>query len=57
MAALEKPSRFVVTGIVAVVNTTSGGPVYVDKGTVLPSNADPAHVAHLVSVGLVKPVE
>jgi hypothetical protein len=55
--AEKAPARFVVVGSLAVVNDTDGKPVYVYQNSLLPTNADPAHVEHLVQVGLVKPVE
>jgi hypothetical protein len=53
----KKPQQFVVVGALAVVNDVDGKPVYVYRDSLVPSNADPKHVEHLVSVGLVKPVE
>jgi hypothetical protein len=56
-APIAAPQRFVVSAPVAVINVTGIGPVYVDRGGVVPANTDPAHVQHLLSLGLIKPSE
>lgn len=50
-------ARYRVRGPLAIVRLTGDAPeVYLDQGAMLPDSASPAHIEHLLAVGLIEEI-